>query len=117
MQLAIESVEYIIQTTEVFDVWLASLMRSNRALGHRITQRIRRMSMGNLGDIKSLGERVFEARIFSTPTLRLYFTQMDGFVVILLCGGGKGSQQKDIDKAKHIAKQLFEEMKYELENL
>ena len=115
--MAIESVEYIIQTTDVFDVWLASLMRSHRELGHRVTQRMRRMSMGNLGDVKSLGDRVFEARIFSTPALRLYFTQMDGFVVILLCGGEKGNQQKDIDKAKHLAKQMFEEMKYEVEDL
>ena len=112
-----KSVEYIIQTTDVFDAWLASLMRSNRELAHRVPQRMRRMSMGNRGDVKSLGCRVFEARIFSTPALRLYFTQVDGCVVVLLCGGGKENQQKDIDIAKHLAKQLFEEMKNEFENL
>lgn len=112
-----ESTEYVVQTTEVFDAWLDSLMHSDCALAHRVTQRMKRMSMGNLGDIKSLGCRVYEARIFSTPALRLYFTQKDGFVVILLCGGGKGSQQKDIDKAKRLAKQLFEGMKNEAEDI
>lgn len=110
-----ESAKYVIQTTDVFDMWLASLMRSNASLGHRVTQRMRRMSMGNFGDVKNLGSRVCEARIFSTPALRLYFTQSDGCVVILLCGGGKENQQKDIDKAKWLAKQLFEEMKNEVE--
>ncbi len=59
-----ESAEYIVQTTDIFDAWLATLMRSNRELAHRVTQRMRRMSMGNLGDVKSLGCRVYEARIF-----------------------------------------------------
>ena len=62
--------------------------------------------MGNLGDVKSVGGLVSEARIFSTPALRLYFTIVDGTVVALLCGGDTNDQQKDIEKAQAIAAQL-----------
>ena len=68
------------------------------------------MSMGNLGDVKSVGGRVSEARIFSTPAVRLYFTIVNGIVIILLYGGGKSDQQADIEKAQQLATQLFEEV-------
>ncbi len=71
------------------------------------------MSMGNLGDVKSVGGKVSEARIFSTPALRLYFTVVDQIVIILLCGGDKSSQQSDIEKAQNLAAQIFEDMKNE----
>lgn len=99
---------YAIKTTEIFDNWLNQLIKKNRPLSHRVTQRIRRMTTGNLGDIKSVGGRVSEARIFSSPALRLYFTILDGVVVVLLCGGDKSTQQADIEKAQHLAAQLFE---------
>ncbi len=68
------------------------------------------MSMGNLGDVKSVGGRVSEARIFSTPAVRLYFTIVNGIVIILLYGGGKSDHQADIEKAQQLATQLFEEV-------
>ena len=71
------------------------------------------MSMGNLGDVKSVGGKVSEARVFSTPALRLYFTVVDQIVIILLCGGDKSSQQSDIEKAQNLAAQIFEDMKNE----
>lgn len=61
----------IIKKTEIFDEWLNTLRQKNRMLSQRVSQRIRRMSMGNLGDVKSVGGKVSEARIFSTPALRL----------------------------------------------
>jgi len=64
--------------------------------------------LGNLGDHKSLGEGVFEMRINYGPGYRLYFTRSKGVVIILLVGGDKSSQSKDIKKAKQIAKQIGE---------
>lgn len=112
-----ESFKYLLQTTDIFDTWLDSLMTSNRALGQRVVQRMRRMSLGNLGDVKSVGDRVYEARIFSTPALRLYYIQLDGIVIVLLCGGGKDNQQKDISNAKRLATELLEELKNEANQL
>ena len=67
-----------------------------------------RLKLGNLGDHKSLGEGVFEMRINYGPGYRLYFTRSKGVVIILLVGGDKSSQSKDIKKAKQIAKQIGE---------
>lgn len=63
---------------------------------------------GNLGDVKSVGGKVSEARIFSSPAVRLYFTILDGVVIILLCGGGKSDQPADIARAHELAAQLLE---------
>lgn len=78
-----------------------------------MVQRIKRMAMGNLGDVKAVGGKVSEARIFSRPAVRLYFTKLDGMVIILLCGGVKNDQQADNAKAQQLAAQLFEELRNE----
>lgn len=104
---------YVVKTTEEFDCWLQQLRKKNLSLSHRVVQRMKRMSMGNLGDVKSVGGKVFEARIFSSPAVRLYFTEIDGIVIVLLYGGGKGSQQADIEKAQQLATQLFDEVRDE----
>jgi len=106
-----ETVQFVVRTTEEFDAWLQTLRAKNKPLSHRVTQRMKRMSMGNLGDVKAVGGRVSEARIFSTPALRLYFTTMNQIVIVLLCGGDKSDQQGDIEKAQQIAARLFEEEK------
>jgi putative addiction module killer protein len=97
---------YIIQKTEYFDTWLIRL-NDIRAKG-KILARLKRAELGNLGDHKSLGEGVFEMRINYGPGYRLYFTRSKGVVIILLVGGDKSSQSKDIKKAKQIAKQIGE---------
>ena len=107
---------YIVQTTEEFDDWLSRLRKSDFQLSHRVSQRIKRMAMGNLGDVKAVGGKVSEARLFSRPAVRLYFTMLDGIVIILLCGGGKDDQQADIAKAQLLATQLFEEMRNETQD-
>lgn len=61
---------------------------------------------GNLGDVKPVGEGVSEARIHYGPGYRLYFCQQGDVVIVLLCGGDKSTQNKDIEKAKELKRCL-----------
>jgi putative addiction module killer protein len=74
----------------------------------RIDARIRRLSLGNPGDVKPVGEGVSEMRIDHGPGYRVYFTKVGSAVVILLCGGDKGSQARDIEAARTMARELKE---------
>ena len=87
-----------------FERWLTRL-RDSRAQAV-IAQRITRLADGQLGDFRSVGDRVSELRIDYGPGYRLYFTRRGGEVIVLLCGGDKGSQARDIVRAKAIAKEL-----------
>ena len=97
------------ETTE-FEKWIKSLKdRKTRLV---INARIRRISTGNFGDAKSVGDGISELIIDYGPGYRVYFTRRNLEIVILLCGGDKSSQSKDIEAAKRIANNL-EEVKYE----
>jgi putative addiction module killer protein len=72
----------------------------------RIAARIRRLELGNLGDVKPVGEGVSELRIDYGPGYRIYFVQQGNTLVILLCGGDKRTQNKDIRTAKQMAKEV-----------
>ncbi|MCY0871400.1 MAG: type II toxin-antitoxin system RelE/ParE family toxin, partial [Acidithiobacillus caldus] len=74
----------------------------------RIQVRMRRLSLGNPGDVKSVGEGISEMRIDYGPGYRVYFMRRGPVVVALLCGGDKGSQERDIALAKAIAAQWKE---------
>ena len=87
-----------------FSDWLVGL-RDTRAKAE-IARRIRRLALGNPGDVKPVGEGVSELRISYGPGFRVYFVQQGPVLVILLCGGDKGSQQRDIRRAKDLAKEL-----------
>jgi putative addiction module killer protein len=93
-----------IRQTDVFARWLAGL-RDDRAQA-RINARIRRLSLGNPGDVKPVGGGVSEMRIDYGPGYRVYFTQRDATIVILLVGGDKKTQDKDIAAARAIAREL-----------
>jgi len=93
-----------IRQTEIFLDWLNEL-RDERARVV-ITNRIARMSLGNLGTCAPIGHGVSEAKIDYGPGYRLYFIQRGQFLVILLCGGSKATQQKDIRKAHQLAQEL-----------
>ncbi len=95
-----------VRQTETFSRWIADL-GDDRARA-RIETRIYRLSLGNPGDVKSVGEGVCELRIDYGPGYRIYFTQLKKVVVILLCGGDKRTQAKDIKTAKALARQLKE---------
>jgi len=93
-----------IYTTEVFDVWFESL--KDKQTSRLIQARIDRAEEGNFGDHKSVGERVSEMRIHHGPGFRVYFIEREFEIVILLAGGDKSSQSKDIKQAQDIARQL-----------
>ena len=87
--------------SDVFTAWLDNV-KDERAAA-RIVTRIRRMEIGNAGDVRSVGDAVSEIRIDYGPGYRVYFTRRGMTLVILLCGGDKGSQSKDIMTAKRLA--------------
>jgi putative addiction module killer protein len=93
-----------VRQTEVFARWFASL-RDRRARA-RIDARIRRLSLGNPGDVRPVGEGVSELRIDYGPGYRVYFVQREQTLVVLLAGGDKDSQTRDIKTALRLAREL-----------
>jgi putative addiction module killer protein len=91
------------QTDEYAD-WFANLR--DRQARARINARIRRLSLGNPGNVKPVGEGVSELRIDYGPGYRVYFLQRGHEVVILLAGGDKRTQQKDIQTALELVRNL-----------
>ena len=69
----------------------------------RIDERIVDLERGDFGDVKSVGDGVLELRIHAGPGYRVYFTRRGSTLILLLCGGDKGSQRRDIQRAKQIA--------------
>ena len=90
-----------VERTREFQRWFARLRDAQAQLA--IERRIRRMELGNFGDVKTVGDSVSELRIDQGPGYRVYFTQIGGVVVVLLCGGDKSSQSRDIEAAKVLA--------------
>lgn len=95
--------QIVIVETEQFRDWLDGLRDGKARL--RIDDRLRRLANGNVGDTKSVGDGVQELRLHFGPGYRVYYTWRDGVLIILLCGGDKGSQARDIAKAKKLAKE------------
>ncbi|QQN62220.1 type II toxin-antitoxin system RelE/ParE family toxin [Bradyrhizobium diazoefficiens] len=93
-----------VRQTDTFTSWLRALKDANAVA--RIAARIRRLELGNLGDVKPVGEGVSELRIDYGPGYRIYFIQQGNTVIILLCGGDKRTQNKDIRAAKRMAKEV-----------
>lgn len=93
-----------IRTTPHFDAWLSGLR--DRQARQRIAIRIDRLALGNFGDVKPVGEGVSELRIDYGPGYRVYLIQRGD--VILLCGGDKTTQSRDIAWAKDLAKEDFQ---------
>jgi putative addiction module killer protein len=72
----------------------------------RITARLRRLSLGNPGDVKSVGGGVSEMRIDHGPGYRVYFVRRGDLIVVLLCGGDKRTQDRDIARAIRLAQEI-----------
>ena len=90
-----------IRQTKLYMRWFNRL-RDN-LVKTRIAVRIRRMQLGNVGDAKSVGDGVFELRFDFGPGYRVYYTEREGEIIVLLAGGDKSSQKQDIEKAKQLA--------------
>ena len=93
-----------VRQSDEFASWLRALR--DRQAQKRIAQRLVRVQAGLLGDVKPVGEGVSEMRVQHGPGYRLYFIQSGTTLVILLCGGAKSSQARDIAKAKKMAKEF-----------
>lgn len=92
------------QQTPAFADWFSGLR--DRKAQSKIAARIARIELGLMGDVKAVGDGVSEARIDFGPGYRLYFTRRGERLIILLVGGDKSTQRRDIAKAKEIAAQI-----------
>ncbi|MGV1872869.1 type II toxin-antitoxin system RelE/ParE family toxin [Agrobacterium rosae] len=92
-----------LRQTIVFSRW-ESRLRDKRART-LIASRLMRLAAGLPGDVESVGEGVSELRIHHGPGYRVYFQQRGNLLIVLLCGGDKGSQSRDIAAAKKLAKE------------
>ncbi|MBU6368626.1 MAG: type II toxin-antitoxin system RelE/ParE family toxin [Burkholderiales bacterium] len=95
-----------VQQTEAYAKWFSGLR--DRVARARIDIRIRRLSLGNVGDAKPVGDGVSELRVDHGPGYRIYFILRSEVVIVLLAGGDKSTQDKDIRNAKSLAKDLKE---------
>jgi len=93
--------------TESFQKWRTRLKDERiRAL---VASRLDRLAFGNAGDVKPVGQGISELRIDYGPGYRIYFHQQGNTIVILLCGGDKSTQAKDIKTAKRLLEEWSEE--------
>jgi putative addiction module killer protein len=93
-----------VRETEAFSEWLSNL-RDVRAKAE-VARRVRRLALGNPGDVKPVGEGVSELRIHYGPGYRVYYLRRGSILVILLCGGDKSGQSRDIALALKLAKEV-----------
>ncbi len=97
---------YKIQRTEAFASWLDAL--KDRMTRARLIRRLEKAEAGNLGDVKPVGEGMYEMREFFGPGWRLYYVQRGDVLLVMLGGGDKSTQQADIAAAQALAATLME---------
>ena len=95
---------YNVELTDEFDSWLNNLEDSKAQ--KIVVKRIRKISLGTFGDVRSLKKGLFEAKIHYGPGYRLYFVNKDKRVIIMLCGGEKSEQKEDIKIARKMAEEI-----------
>ena len=105
IQQATIAVIYTIKPLPEFDAWLNGL--KDKPTRVRLLKRLVRVAAGNLGDVKSVGDGVFEMREFFGPGWRMYYVQHGKVLIIMLGGGDKATQQADIEISKKLAIQLI----------
>lgn len=88
-----------------YDIWFSKLDKANQV---RIYKRLERLQEGNYGDFKVIDEEISELRFTFGSGYRIYFTEQDDIIVLLLCAGDKSTQSKDILRAKMYLKELNE---------
>ena len=95
---------FIVRQTPAFDSWLRSLR--DGMTRRRLAMRLRKAQLGNLGDVKAVGEGLFEMREFFGPGWRMYYVRRGEVLVLMLGGGDKSTQQADIAAAQLLAASL-----------
>lgn len=93
-----------VRQTEPFREWLENLR--DRKAAAKIAARLARLELGNFGDAEPVGEGVTELRIHFGPGYRVYVVQRGQILVVVLCGGDKSSQDRDIKRAQEMAREL-----------
>jgi putative addiction module killer protein len=93
----------MVRQTETFSAWLKDLRDARGRV--KILARVQRLEDGNAGDVAPVGDGVSEMRIHFGPGYRVYYVNRGGELILLLCGGDKGSQQRDIEAAKKLARE------------
>ena len=91
----------------VFKKWFLGL--KDRQAKEAVAKRLVRVEAGLLGDTKPVGEGVSEFRIQHGPGYRLYYARRGKTIILLLCGGDKGSQERDIRRARKLEKEIYDE--------
>jgi putative addiction module killer protein len=95
---------YAVETVEEFDNWLGNIRDGKTRMV--IVKRIRSMSLGVLGETRPLMGGLFEVKIRYGPGFRLYFVNKGTKIIVLLCGGDKSTQKRDVAKARELAKEI-----------
>ncbi len=98
---------YVVRQTEEFVAWLDALKDKRAQI--RIVARLRQAEAGNLGDWQPIEADVSEMRVHFGPGYRLYFVRRGSVIIVLLSGGDKSSQRRDIRRALKIAAEFREE--------
>ncbi len=96
--------KYELQSTQTFNHWFSKL--KDRMVKNQLLSRLARIENGNFGDTKALAANLFELRCFFGSGIRVYYTIHNQRIVLLLVGGDKSSQDRDIEKAKAILNTL-----------
>jgi putative addiction module killer protein len=92
-----------------FNIWLVDLLDIEAR--SKIKIRLERVGMGNLGNYEPVGDGVFELKLYFGPGYRVYYSYIDLTTILILWGGTKGTQRRDIEKAKHYLRNFEEERK------
>jgi putative addiction module killer protein len=95
---------FTVKTLPEFTAWLDTI--KDKLTVMRLRKRLRKVTLGNLGDVKSVGQGVFEMREFFGPGWRMYYVQQGDVLIVMIGGGEKSTQQADIASAIAISKTL-----------
>ena len=95
---------YTVVETEAFAAWMETLR--DKSTRGRLQIRLRKAGLGHLGDVKPVGDGVWEMREFFGPGWRMYYVMQGSTIVVMLGGGDKSSQQRDIERARKMAQEL-----------
>jgi putative addiction module killer protein len=104
LSITILNVTYTVKRLEEFSVWLKGV--KDGLTRQRLNKRLRKVQLGNLGDVEPVGEGVYEMREHFGPGWRMYYVQRGGVLIVMLGGGDKSTQQADINRAIELAKSL-----------